>query len=114
MARCDDALVNHDRGIFPFGAGIDHVGLDRLIRGDLAALDDAGFNQQPRRVADCRDDLLLVEEILDQLERLVVDAQQIGIDLPARQDDGVMRRRCRNSGHKESPGSLPGFLSLLV
>jgi hypothetical protein len=34
--------------------------------------------------------LLLIEKVLEQLEGLVIDSQQVGIDLPAGQDDGVV------------------------
>jgi hypothetical protein len=30
VTRGDEALIDHHRGIFPLGAGVDHVGLDRV------------------------------------------------------------------------------------
>ena len=59
-----DALVDDDLGILAFRAGIGHVRLDRFIGGHLAALGDACF--EPRRVADCSDHLLGIENVLDE------------------------------------------------
>jgi hypothetical protein len=30
VTRGDEALIEHHRGIVPLGAGVDHVGLDRV------------------------------------------------------------------------------------
>src|SRR5436190_8160941 len=90
IARGDDAVVGHHRSILPLAAGIDDVGLDRLVGGHLAALGEPGLDQQPGRVADRRHRLACVIECLDQLERVGVDAQQIGVDLAAGQHDGVI------------------------
>src|SRR5262245_8471256 len=90
IARRDDAVVGHHLRILPLRAGIDAVGLDGLVGGGLAALDEAGLDQQPWRVAHGGDQLLLLVEGLDEVERLRVDAQEIGVDLPARQHDGVV------------------------
>lgn len=90
IARGDDALIGHDFAVFPFGAGIDHVGLDRIIRRHLAALGDAGLDQEPRRMAHGGDRLAGIEKRLDERQRVLVDAQQIRIDLPAGQHDSVV------------------------
>jgi hypothetical protein len=95
VARGDDAVVGDDFGIFPLAAGVDHVGLDRLVGGHLAARSvrfsgKAGLDQEPRRVAHRRDRLAGIVERLDELERIRIDAQQIGIDLAAGQHDGVV------------------------
>src|SRR5689334_20234289 len=62
ISRGDHPLVDDDLRVLPFGAGVDHVGLDRVVGGRLAALDDASLYQEPGCVADRGDDLLLVEE----------------------------------------------------
>src|SRR6202012_2706842 len=90
IARRDDPLVDDDLGVLPFGAGVGDVGLDRLERRHPAPLGDPGLDQQPRRVAHCRDDLLGAEDILDELERLGFDAKQVRIDLATGQDDRVV------------------------
>src|SRR3954452_13281605 len=61
IARGDDALVDDDLRILPLSTGIDAIGFDRMIRGRLTALDDAGFDQQPWGVAHRRHDFLLIE-----------------------------------------------------
>src|SRR5947209_3112294 len=66
IARRNHTLVDDDFGIFPIRTGILDVRLDRLVGRHLAPLRDAGFDQQPRRVADRGDDLLLVEDVLDE------------------------------------------------
>ena len=72
---CDHALVNYNRRILPLGSGIDHVGLDRVIGGGVAPLDDAGLNQEPGRVANCRDHFVLIEERADETQRILIYAQ---------------------------------------
>ena len=68
-------LLDDDLCIFPLRAGVSHVRLDGLERRHPAALRDTGLYQEPGSVADGRDDLLGVEDILDKLERLRFDAQ---------------------------------------
>src|SRR5579864_932074 len=52
IARSDDAAVGDHGRIFPFGAGVDDIGLDRVVRRHLAALRNANFHEQPGRMAD--------------------------------------------------------------
>jgi hypothetical protein len=86
----DHSLIDDDFRILPLGTGVRDVGLDGLERRHPAALGDAGLDQQPRRVADCRNDFLRIEDVLDELERLRFDPQQVRIDLAARQNDRVV------------------------
>jgi hypothetical protein len=72
----------------------------------LTALDDPSFYQQPRCAADGSDDLLLVVEGAYELQHLVVDAQKVGIDLPAREDDRLINLTAR-SGTAEILKSEP-------
>jgi hypothetical protein len=57
---------------------------------NLTALRDAGLDEQPRRMTNGRDDLLRVEDVLDELQRLRLDPQQVRIDLAAGQNDTVL------------------------
>ena len=41
-------------------------------------------------MSDGGDGLLLRVEVADELERLVIDAKEIGVDLTARQDDRIV------------------------
>jgi hypothetical protein len=43
VARGDDAVVGDDFAVLPLAAGVDHVGLDRLVGGHLAAFREAGL-----------------------------------------------------------------------
>src|SRR4051794_26260739 len=46
IARGDHTLIVHDGRILPLAAGVDHVRLDRVIRGHALTLGDAGLDQQ--------------------------------------------------------------------
>jgi hypothetical protein len=70
--------------------GLRHVGLDRRVGGHLPVAHCIELDQQPRRVTHGRDDLARIQEVANELQRLSVDAQQVGIDLPAGQHDGVV------------------------
>jgi hypothetical protein len=69
VARRNDPVIDHDFRIFPFRPGVGDVCLDRLVRRHLSAFGDAGFDQQPRRMANRGNDLLLVGDVLDEGER---------------------------------------------
>src|ERR1700694_576563 len=75
IARCDDAVIDNDLGIFPFGAGIDDISLDRLVRCHPATFGKAGLDQQPGCVADGGDDLLLIVDVLDEGKRVRFDSE---------------------------------------
>ena len=83
IARSDDALVDDDLSVLPFGARIRHVSLDRLVGRHLPALGDVGLDQQPRRMADGCHYFLGVEDVLDELERFWFDPQQVRVNLSA-------------------------------
>lgn len=74
---------------FPFRAGVDDVRFDGLVRGHSAALGDSCLDQ---KVADGGDNFLLVEDLLDEGERLGLDAPQVRIDLTAGENDRVIIR----------------------
>src|ERR1700751_1492561 len=90
IAGGNHALIANDLRILPLRARVRHVGLDRFEGGHLTALRDTGLDEKPGRVTDGCDDLLRVEDILDELERLRFDPEQIRIDLAARQNDRVV------------------------
>jgi hypothetical protein len=84
IPRCDNALVDDDFRILPMCAGVDEVNFDRLEGGHPTAFRDTGLDEQPRRVTNGRDDLVRVEDVLDEFQRLRLDAPQVRIDLAAR------------------------------
>jgi hypothetical protein len=90
VARRDNALIGNDFSILPLATRIGDVSFDGLVRCGAPALDYAGLDEQPRRMADCRDHLLLIIEGPDELQGLLVDTQQVGIDLASWEDDRVV------------------------
>lgn len=48
----------------------------RLAGGCFAPLEDAGFDQEPGRMADGGDNLLLIVKRLDQFQRVLIDPQR--------------------------------------
>src|SRR4051794_3973487 len=90
IARRDQALIYDDFRIFPLGACVRNVGLDRLERRHPAALGDTCLDQEPRSVTNSRDNLLRIEDVLDELQCLGLDPQQVRIDLAAWQNDRVV------------------------
>jgi hypothetical protein len=90
MTRCDEAFVGHDLLVLPPGAGIDQIGLHGFVGRHLAAFGDAGVDQQPRRMADGGNHLLLVEELADQFEGVRIGAQRVRVHLAAGQNDCVV------------------------
>src|SRR4029450_13517126 len=66
-----DPLVSHDLHSLPFGSGIDHVCLDRLVRGCPPPLDDIRLDEEPGGITDSRHDLSLIEEGTNELQSLV-------------------------------------------
>src|SRR3954465_15360419 len=79
IAAGNDTAVRDHFAINPPAAGVDHVGFDRLVGPPLPPAHCVDFDQQPRRVAHRGNDFAGVKEIANQLQRLGIDAQQIGI-----------------------------------
>src|SRR5665648_20252 len=90
IAAGDQALIHDDRLVDPFGAGIFHIRRHGVIGRHRPALGDAGFHQHPRRMADGRDRLFAVEKVAHERDRVLVGTQQIGVDLPAGDDQRVI------------------------
>ena len=90
IARGDHALVDDHLRILPLGAGIDHIGPDRLVRRHPAALRDVRFDQKPGCMANGGNNLVGVEDVPDEFQGFGFDAQQIRIDLAARQHDRLV------------------------
>jgi hypothetical protein len=82
--------------------------------------DDAGLDEGPRAVADCRDRLAGGHELLDEADRVLVHAQQVGVDGAAGQqqcvvlagrgvrDQPVYRERSRGDQVELAGLDLPG------
>src|SRR5690606_24987457 len=56
----------------------------------LAAVGDAGLDEQPRRMTDGGNHLLIGPEALDEIDGLRLDTQQVRIDLSAGKNDGIV------------------------
>src|SRR4051794_5987344 len=95
VAARNQALIGDDLLVEHLGAGVAQVGAHARVGGELAALYDAGIDERPRTVAERPDRLALLEEGPDEVHRVVVDAQLVGVHGPAREDQGVVvvRRR---------------------
>ena len=78
MRDVTKSLVSHDLDILPFGAGINHVRLDRLVRGRPSPLEEVRLDQEPGGMTDSRHDLALIEKGAVEFQSLVVDAQKVG------------------------------------
>jgi hypothetical protein len=69
LAAGHEPLIDDDFFIDPICAGILEVGLNRMVRRYLAALDEAGVDQRPGAVADCGDRLAGLGELPHELKR---------------------------------------------
>src|SRR3954447_16368927 len=78
-AARDDALIGHNRFIAPIAARIDYIGLDPLVRGQTAALHGSGLDQKPWRMTDRSHHLARIEKGPDDLNRLRLKAQLVGV-----------------------------------
>lgn len=90
IARGDKGFIHHDCAVFPFAAGIFDIGTDGLIACDIAVLDHTGLNKQPWRMADRGQRLAAVEEVEHETHRISIGAQNVGIDLAARQHQRII------------------------
>src|SRR5690606_35626087 len=66
------------------------VGLNRLVGRHPATFGDARLDQQPWRVTYGSDGFTGLIEGVDESKRARVDTQQVRVDLPPRQYDGVV------------------------
>src|SRR3546814_123894 len=89
-AAGDHAAVDDDLLVHPVGPGILHVGPDRGVGGRPKAADDIGFDQHPGAVADRRQRLAALEEVTHETDRVGLEAEKVGIDLAAGDDERVV------------------------
>jgi hypothetical protein len=78
---CDNALVDDDFCIFPMCASVGDVSFYRFVGRHPATLRNTGLYEEPGRVTNGRDDFFRVKDVLDELQRLWLNAQKIRIDL---------------------------------
>src|SRR6185437_9195634 len=90
LAAGDEALIDDDVAVDPFGAGIPEVGLERGPGRHPAAAHDVGLDQHPWAVTDRADRLLGGKELPHEVDRPLVGAQGVGIGDAAGQDEGVV------------------------
>ena len=60
----------------------------------MRPLSEAGLDQHPRRVANRRDRLPGFVEVADEGDGVLVGAQQVGVDLPAGNDERIVLVGC--------------------
>ncbi|KAI1691004.1 tripartite tricarboxylate transporter family receptor domain-containing protein [Ditylenchus destructor] len=89
LSAGDELAVDDDLLVAPLRARVLQVGLQRGPRGHLVALDAAGVDQRPWAVADRRDGLAGLDECTHEGDRLLVDAQRVGVHDAARQQQRV-------------------------
>src|SRR5437899_10355270 len=77
VPRGDEIAVHHDLRVLPVAAGRDEVVLDREERRRLAALEDAGRDEHPARVADGGYDLALLPGLAHEAHHGVVPAHHV-------------------------------------
>jgi len=90
FAAGDEVAVLHDLFVDPVGAGVFEVGVDGGPGGDGFSFDDVGLDQAPGAVADGGDGFAGFDELFDEGYGVLVGAELIGVDLAAREDEGVV------------------------
>jgi hypothetical protein len=95
LATRDPVLVDDDLLVLPLAAGTADVVLKGVVARESASLDELGRHEEPRRVADRGDRLTGRVDLLDDLARVGVHAQHIGVQCAARQHDRVELLRLR-------------------
>src|SRR5439155_7536829 len=83
LAARDDALVDDDLLVDPVAARIADVGPEARPRGERAAAGETGFDEHPRAVADDAHRLALLREVAYEADRVLVQAQLIGVPAAA-------------------------------
>src|SRR3954451_13371475 len=85
----DEAFVDDHLFVHPISAGIDQVCFHGWPRRDLSTFNDACFDQRPRPMADHRDRLAGVKKFLDEIDRLGLHPELVGVSDAARQQQSV-------------------------
>ena len=79
LAAGDELAVDDHRLVAPLRAGVAQVGLQARPARHVPALRDARVDERPRPVADRGDGLALARDVADEADRLVAQAQLVGI-----------------------------------
>jgi MFS family permease len=95
LAAAHQPPVDVDFLVDPLGSGVAQIGLQAGPRGERAAIDYVRVDQGPRPVADRADRLAGFEDRTDELDRVGVGAQLVGIGHAARQHQAVVVVRVR-------------------
>ncbi len=90
LAARDDAVVDDDLLVDPVAAGVVDVGLEGRPGGERAAAHRAGLDEHPRAVADHGERLLRLDELADEVDRVLVAAQLVGVADAARDQQRVV------------------------
>jgi len=90
LAAGDEVAVLDDFFVDPGGAGVFEVGVDGGPGGDGLSFDDVGFDQAPGAVADGGYGFSRFYELLDEGDGVFVGAELVGVDLAAREDEGIV------------------------
>jgi len=93
LAARDEAAVDHELRVLPGAARVLDIGLETLPGRQRAALHDARLDERPDTVADGPDRLPLLEEGTHEGDCVLVRAQDVRVDYPAREYESVVVRR---------------------
>jgi hypothetical protein len=90
FAAGDEVAVLDDFLVDPVGTGVFEVGVDGGPGGDGLSFDDVGFDQAPGAVADGGYGFSGFDELFDEGNGVFVGAEDVGVDLSAGEDEGVV------------------------
>lgn len=90
VAAGDNALVHDDLLVDPFGAAEGEFVFQAGPAGHFQAFADAGFAEAPGAVADGGDGCAVVVERTDELHGVRVQAELVGVDGAAGQEEAVV------------------------
>src|SRR5207248_2334019 len=79
LAAGHEVAVDADLLVDPVAARVADVGLQARPRREGPSSNDVGLHERPRRVADGRNRLAGLEEAADEVHRLLLHAQLIGV-----------------------------------
>src|SRR6266498_2647680 len=76
---CHQSLIGDYFFVDPIRPGIFQIGFKATPRGHGAPLYNTGLNKHPRRMADCRYGLVLIEKVAYKAHCPFIETQMIGI-----------------------------------
>ena len=95
LSRRHNSAVDDDLLVHPLRARVGEIRLERWPRCDLHTAHDAGFDERPRPVADHRDALAFIEEVLHKLHGFRIHTQPVWIhDTTGQQERIVIAGLC--------------------